>query len=93
MWIMVTTKNLKGEKQKARRTSALCYELCSYLRTRRADYEPYSLKNVGRVVRGVITRMPFSLLLYCNACNFTSQEKADASLETSALLSALLAQG
>jgi hypothetical protein len=33
-----------------------------WLRPRRADWRPYRKVNVAGVVRGVITRMPFSLL-------------------------------
>jgi len=55
-------KKSVGQK-KTRVKTALYYEFDSWKRTRRADYGLVGFKSVAVVVRGVITRLPFSLLL------------------------------
>jgi hypothetical protein len=59
---MVCTKEESRRKAKSAEESALYYEFGSWLRTRHADLEPYRKEKVAGVVRGVITKLPFSLL-------------------------------
>ena len=65
-WIMVKTRMI-GIKTKSAEPSALYYEFGSLLRTRHADYDLIRLKKSVSVVRGAITRLPFSLLYAVDA--------------------------
>ena len=62
----ITGIQVKSKLKRAKKNAvnaALHYELCSYQRPRRTNYGLEIYKNFAVVVRDVITKLPFSLLL------------------------------